>query len=433
MFFLETLTVLAALLIGARLKGIGLGLMGGIGLGILVFFFRLQPAHPPIDVLLIITTVVTAASVFEASGGLQYLVHLAEKIIRKHPSKITYLAPIVTYLFTFLTGTSHICYAILPVIADVAQEVGIVSRKPLSTAVTASQQAITASPISAATVILVSLLIPYHISLFDILKVCVPATFLGSMIAAFVVSQQKDQQLQHLSKNISSSTKNQNTILTPYASKTKIALMIFLLGILWIVFLGAFQSYRPTWGAGDQKTVLSMAPIIEILMLTTAGLIVLLCQVKIHTIAKGKVFTAGMQAIIAIFGISWLGNTFFKANETMIIAAVQENIIAYPWQFSCYLFLLSVIMLSQGAATCTLMPLGIGIGLPVPLLIAMFPATNGLFFIPNHPAILAAINFDSTGSTRVGKYIINHSFMLPGITATVTAVAIGYGLIQIFF
>ncbi len=426
MFFFETAVVLLSIFIGARLKGIGLGIMGGLGLAILVFIFNKQPINPPIDVLLIITTVVVASSIFELSGGLNYLVYIAEKILRKHPEKITYLSPIIAYIFTFCTGTSHICYAILPVIAQLAKETGITPQKPLSAAVTASQQAITASPISAATVIVIGLLSPLGVSLIDILKICVPATLSGSMIAAFVVSKKKNIVYED-KKKIAFSP---NILLTP---KTKIAVGIFLTGILTIIFYGAFKQYRPIWYIQNQYITMRMATIIEIIMLATASIIALVCKVNTTSIAKGKVFLAGMQAIIAIFGISWLGNTFFKSNETLIMATVQESIVAHPWQFSLYLFALSIIMLSQGAATCTLMPLGISIGLPPPLLIAMFPAANGLFFVPNHPTILAAINFDTTGSTRIGKYILNHSFMLPGIVATTCSVIVGYGLIKIFF
>lgn len=439
MFWFEIIIVLLAIFIGARLKGIGLGVMGGLGLAILTFGFHVPPTSPPVDVLLIIMAVVTAVGILESAGGLRYLVILGEKIIRKHPRQITFIGPLVTYLFSFLAGTSHICYSILPVIAEVAKETGIRPERPLSVSVTAAQQAVTASPISAATAILVGLLSPYGIELVDILKVCVPAT-LGGVIVATIIANKMGKELHEdpaYLKKVGLSQKGQerqDAINYPVVSTSaKRSVVLLMIGILLIVLFGSFKGLRPTWEVNREVVVMNMTVIIEIIMLATAALIVLLCGVKPTKIVKGHVFIAGIQAVIAIFGISWLGDTFFAQNTVQIMHIVQAYITAAPWQFSIFLFLLSVIVVSQAAAIRALVPLGISLGIPAVALVAMFPAVNGLFFIPNHPAILAAINFDRTGTTRIGKFILNHSFMVPGLVATTTAVLLGFGLIKLLF
>ena len=171
--------VLTAIIVGARLGGIGLGVMGGIGLSILTFFFGLQPTSPPIEVMLMIVAVISAAACMQAAGGLDLMVHAAERLLRKRPAQITFLSPLVTYFFTFIAGTGHVAYSVLPVIAEVARETKIRPERPLGIAVIASQQAITASPISAATVALLSLFSGFDLFLIDILIVTIPSTLLG--------------------------------------------------------------------------------------------------------------------------------------------------------------------------------------------------------------------------------------------------------------
>lgn len=181
---LQLAFVLIAIIIGARIGGIGLGVLGGLGLGILTFGFGLQPTSPPIDVMLMIVAVIAAASCMQAAGGLDLMVKWAEKLLRKNPQRITILSPLVTYLFTFIAGTGHVAYSVLPVIAEVATETKIRPERPMAIAVIASQQAITASPISAATVALLSMLSGYNISLMNILMISVPCTLLGVLVGA---------------------------------------------------------------------------------------------------------------------------------------------------------------------------------------------------------------------------------------------------------
>jgi anaerobic C4-dicarboxylate transporter DcuA len=544
MFWLEFIVVLAAIFVGARLGGIGLGVMGGLGLAVLTFLFHLQPTAPPIDVMLMIAAVVTAAGVLQAAGGLDYLVHLAERILRKHPDRITFLGPIVTYFFTLFSGTGHVAYSVLPVIAEVARETGVRPERPMSISVIASQQAITASPIAAATVALLGLLggsaakFGFNVELIDILKVCIPSTFIGVMIAAFVsnkLGKELDQDPEYQqrvkdglvpplnktgSEKVGEALKN-----TPFSAKFAVAL--FLLGALLVVLFGSFPQMRPEWSVGSDikisqmvlrseteardalaalksgadfqqlaqksstdatasaggemgwqakgkllpelekagsdlkkpgdlseiikspfgyhivkldakrpslnKEKLGMPHVIEIVMLSIAALMLLVCKVKVNKVVEGSVFIAGIQAVIAIFGIAWMGDTFFMGNMALLSGSIKEMVTQAPWLFAFALFALSILLYSQAATVRALMPLGISLGIPAPFLIAMFPAVNGYFFIPNYPTVVAAINFDRTGTTGIGKYILNHSFMIPGLVATFSSVGIGFLLVKFMF
>jgi anaerobic C4-dicarboxylate transporter DcuA len=544
MFWLEFAIVLAAIFVGARLGGIGLGVMGGLGLAVLTFAFHLQPTAPPIDVMLMITAVVTAAGVLQAAGGLDYLVRVAEKILRNHPERITFLGPMVTYFFTLFSGTGHVAYSVLPVIAEVARETGVRPERPMSISVIASQQAITASPIAAATVALLGLLggsaakFGYNIELIDILKVCIPSTFIGVMIAAFVSNKlgkdlDKDPEYQQrLKDGLVPPLKSEGAgkvadALKSTPASAKFAVGLFLMGALLVVLFGSFPQMRPEWSVGsdikisqmvlrseleakdaltqlksgadfgqiakkssvdatagsggamgwqakgkmlpefekagaslkktgdlseiikspfgyhivrldDKRPALSkekmgMPHVIEIVMLSIAALMLLACKVKVIKVVEGSVFIAGIQAVIAIFGIAWMGDTFFMGNMELLSGSIKGMVTQAPWLFAFALFALSILLYSQAATVRALIPLGISLGIPAPFLIAMFPAVNGYFFIPNYPTVVAAINFDRTGTTGIGKYILNHSFMIPGLVATFSSVGIGFLLVKLMF
>lgn len=429
MFWVQFLIVLICIFIGARLGGVGLGVMGGVGLGILVFGFGLQPTSAPIDVMLMILAVITAAGALQAAGGMEYLVYLAEKALRKNPKWITFIAPMVTYIFTFCAGTGHVAYSVLPVIAEVSRESGIRPERPMSIAVIASQQAITASPISAATVALLALLADFNISLMQILMICVPSTFLACMAAAFVASKMgKDlnmdpEYLKRLEEGLAPIKKDKKEFIENAGAK--LSVYLFLLAAVLVVILGSFQELRPGWEIEGVFTRMSMPAAIEIVMLTISAMIILFAKPKVEDIVSGSVFKAGAAAVVAIFGIAWMGDTFFQGNMALISGSISDLVTAAPWLFAIALFALSILLYSQAATVRTLMPLGITLGINPALLIAMFPAVNGYFFIPNYPTVVAAINFDRTGTTRIGKYILNHSFMVPGMVATIGAVGIG--------
>ena len=417
---LQLLIVLIAIIIGARLGGIGLGVMGGVGLAFLIFVFGLQPTAPPIDVMLMIVAVISAASCMQAAGGLDYMVKLAEKVLRKNPSHVTILSPIVTYLFTFIAGTGHVAYSVLPVIAEVARETKIRPERPLGIAVIASQQAITASPISAATVALLGLL--PGVTLFDILVITVPATLIGVLVGAFCsirVGKEllDDSEYQRRVKEGLIGNEGVKTADVADVNKAKWSVIIFLMATLLIVLFGSISEMRPTFMVEGKAVAMDMPSIIEILMLSAAALILLVLRIDGIKAVSGSVFPAGMQAVIAIFGIAWMGDTFIKGNIEQLTGSIESIVLLY----------------SQAATVRAIVPLGLALGISPYLLIAMFPAVNGYFFIPNYPTVVAAINFDRTGTTGIGKYVLNHSFMMPGLVATGVAIVTGMLFVSVFF
>lgn len=428
--WLQLLFVLLAIIVGARVGGIGLGVFGGLGLAVLTFIFGLEPTTPPIDVMLMIVAVIAAAGCMQAAGGLDLMVKWAEKILRRHPQRITLLSPLVTYLFTFFAGTGHVAYSVLPVIAEVARETGIRPERPMGIAVIASQQAITASPISAATVALLSMLAGYDITLFDILKISIPCTLVGVLAGAIysmrVGKELKDDPVyQARLKSGELSGANYCTAEVANPGKALTSVLLFLGATVGIVLFGSIDSLRPSFQTSEGVVVMQMAHIIEVLTLSVAALILLLTGTSGMKAAKSSVFNAGMQAVVAIFGIAWMGDTFISGN----IAVIKENIFGLvtdmPWLFGIALFVMSILLFSQAATIRALLPLGMALGISPYMLIALFPAVNGYFFIPNYPTVVAAINFDTTGTTRIGKYVLNHSFMMPGLISTIVAVGLG--------
>ena len=430
---LQLLFVLVAIIVGARLGGIGLGVMGGVGLAILTFVFGLQPTAPPIDVMLMIVAVISAASCMQAAGGLDYMVKLAERLLRRNPSQVTILSPLVTYLFTFVAGTGHVAYSVLPVIAEVATETKIRPERPLGIAVIASQQAITASPISAATVALLGLLTGFDITLFDILKITIPATLIGVLVGAFLskkVGKELLEDPEYLRRLEAGMIDTKHVELNDVKNMfhARISVIIFIAATLLIVLFGSIPAMRPMFNG----TALDMPAIIEILMLCAAAVILLISRTDGIKATQGSVFPAGMQAVIAIFGIAWMGDTFINGNITELTGSIEGIVRQMQWLLGLALFVMSILLYSQAATVRAIVPLGIALGISPMMLIALFPAVNGYFFIPNYPTVVAAINFDRTGTTGIGKWILNHSFMMPGMVATIVSIVIGLLLVQGF-
>ena len=420
---IQLLFVLTAIVIGARLGGIGLGVLGGAGLAVLTFGFGLAPTAPPIDVMLMIVSVIAAASCMQAAGGLDLMVKWAERLLRKHPQHITLLSPLVTYLFTFVAGTGHVAYSVLPVIAEVATETKIRPERPLAIAVIASQQAITASPISAATVALLSMLAGFGISLMDILIIAVPCTLAGVLAGALYSLRvgkelEKDPEFLRRVERGEFQAASGTTRQVSNQRKALWAVILFLAATAGIVLFGSVESLRPVFTTSTGETPMQMS-----LVTRTDGL----------KAAQGSVFLAGMQAVVAIFGIAWMGDTFINGNMAELKGSIEQIVTQMPWLFGIALFVMSILLFSQAATIRALLPLGISLGISPWLLIALFPAVNGYFFIPNYPTVVAAINFDRTGSTHIGKYILNHSFMMPGLIATGVSVALGYALVATFY
>ena len=398
MFIIQFAIVLLCILVGARVGGIGLGVFGGLGLAILSFGFGLKPAGLPIDVMFMIMAVVAAAASMQAAGGLDYMIRIATNILRRNPKYITFMAPAVTWTFTVLAGTGHVAYSVLPVIAEVSRHNGVRPERPLSMAVIASQFAIVASPIAAAVVAVVAYLEPQGITLGNVLSVTMPATVLGIALACIFVNKmgkelkddpeyQRRLQDPEYVKSIHADSNPEEIEITPSA---KISVSLFLLGALLVVLMGAIPSLRPVF---DGKPM-GMAHTIEIVMLSIGALIIFFCKPDGTAITKGSVFHAGMRAVIAIFGIAWLGDTLMQAHMTEVKEMVSELVHTAPWAFAFALFALSVLVNSQGATVATLFPLGIGLGIPAPVLIGVFVAVNGYFLIP--PAPLESVNIFST-------------------------------------
>jgi len=443
MIWFELLVVLLCIFVGARLSGIGLGTVAGLGLVVLVFIFGLPPGMPPRTVLGLILCVVTAAATMQAAGGLDYLVVIADRALRIWPAGITIVAPIVAYVFTLAAGTGHIVYALLPVIAEVSRSAGVRPERPLSISTIASQQAITASPISAATVALLGLLAPSGVQLHQILLVCIPATLLGSLLGALAVmwkgpelKDDPDYQ-ERLAKGLIAAPASTVKLEGASLMRARGSVVVFLLAAVLVVVLGLFPSLRPSYTvlSGSQESVeqLQMAPAIMMLMLAAAGINMLVFKASAVASVKGSIMNAGMVALISIAGLGWLGSSFFEGNRQLIIGSISGVVQLHPWVFAIGLFALSILLSSQAATVVTLMPVGVALGLGAPAMIAMFPAVNGYFFLPTYATLLAAISFDQTGTTKIGKYVLNHSFMVPGMVATVSSVLIGFVLARVVF
>ncbi len=437
---LQFAVILVTLGIGARVGGIGLGLWGGVGL-LALAFLGAAPTAPPIDVMLIILAVIMAASVMEAAGGIDFLVSVAERIIRKNPKHLTIVAPLVTWLFTFLAGTGHIVYPLLPVIYEVAHQNGIRPERPMAIATIASQQAITASPVAAATAAMIGLFASKNLpfGLPQILMICVPATLTGIVVAALVqtrvgkeLKDDPEYQARLAAGEVQAHAKPVPGEAKLLPATGKISAVIFLAGVAFVVALGLFPKLR-TLPGGQEPVTIAMPVAIEIVMLSIAAVLLLVTKVKSEVVAKTQTCRAGITAVIGIFGLAWMGDTFIDANREVIVGGLGNMAKAAPWTFSIGLFLASVLLYSQAATARALMPLGLSLGIAPQFLIGMFPAVNGYFLIPNYGTIIAAINFDRSGTTRIGKFVINHSFLLPGLISTAVAVFVGLVIARLIF
>ena len=443
MIWLELLVVLACIFFGARLGGISLGTIAAIGLAIMVFVFGLTPGAPPRTVLGMILAVITAAATMQAAGGLDYLVVIAERALRIWPKGITLVAMVVAYLFTFTAGTVHIIYALLPVIAEVSRKAGVRPERPLSIATIASQQAITASPISAATVALLGLLSGQGVRMEQILLISIPSTFLGCILGALAVmwkGKELDQDpvyQERLAKGLFEEPVAATTMDSKQLRRARGSVLVFVAAAILVVVLGLSPSFRPSYpvlaNGEEAMEQLDMAPAIMIIMLAAAGLNTLLFRASPAATVKGSLMNAGVVALISIAGLGWLGSSFFEGNRPVIIDGISALVQQHPWVFALGLFVLSILLASQAASVITLVPVGIGLGLGVPNIIAMFPAVNGSFFLPTRPNLLAAISFDRTGTTRIGKYVLDHSFMLPGMVTTISSAVIGFLIARAVF
>ncbi|MGG7035078.1 MAG: anaerobic C4-dicarboxylate transporter family protein [Flavobacterium sp.] len=439
MIWIEFIILLIMILVGSQMKGIGLGVMGMVGLLIFVFGFNIKPTDPPLDVMLIIMAIVTTAATLQASGGLDYLVSLAERIIRSNPSNITFIAPFTVYFLCLFAGTAHIVYSLLPIISEVSAKKRIRPERPLSISVIASHLALTGSPMSAATAAMV-LILGTSGALLDIMSICIPACLIGLLVGCFSVfksgkelnedpifiEKMKDPEF---AKSMNTDSEGLQKELK---SGAKISVLIFTVAIFIIVLAGAFPELIPRFEPGTKSLAVSangtltMVTIISVVTLTASAAMMLITKTKTEEVTKASLFTSMASAVVSVFGVVWMSSTFMHHNNAVIQKELGSIVSEYPWTFAIAVFSLGVLMFSQAATTKTMMPLGISLGVAHPALIAIFPAVNSDFVLPGYPTLLAAINFDRTGSTKIGKYVLNHSFLIPGVISIAVTVAVGF-------
>ena len=437
---IQLIIVLGALWVGSRYGSLALGAISGIGLAILVFGFGLKPGTPPTDVIYIIIAAVTCAGIMQASGGMDWLIQIAEKLLRKHPDRITFLAPLCTFFLTVLVGTGHVVYTLMPIICDIALKKGIRPERPCGVASIASQVGITCSPIAAAVVAFVTISNAngFDITIPRVLMVSIPACVCGLMAAAAAsyhrgLDLDKDPQFQ---KKIADPAQRDyiygssaTTLDKEIPQSAKNAVFIFLGALAVIVFFAIFQEALPSW---DGKA-LKMNIVIQIVMIAAAALMILFCKAQPKKAVAGPVWQSGMVAVVAIYGIAWMADTYFSNYMPEIQAMLEGVVKEYPWAIALVFFLVSVLINSQGAVVVSMLPLAYSLGIAGPVLLGVLPSVYGYFFIPNYPSDIATVNFDRSGTTVIGKYLLNHSFMMPGLICVFTSTIVAYLLSMLIY
>ena len=478
LMILQLLLVLGALWVGSRYGSLALGAISGIGLAILVFCFGLKPGTPPTDVIYIIIAAVTCAGIMQASGGMDWLIQIAEKMLRKHPDRITFLAPLTTFFLTVLVGTGHVVYTLMPIICDIALKKGIRPERPCGVASIASQVGITCSPIAAAVVAFVTISNSngFDITIPGVLMISIPACLCGLMAAAAAsyhrgLDLDKDPQFQAKLKDpvqyeyIYGSTATTLDKEIPQSAKN--AVFIFLGALVVIVIFAIFPQLLPSYdtikaikGADDLTLIsgvkitakqlaaagvtaegftehgmvdLKMNLVIQIVMITAAALMIIFCKASPKRAVAGPVWQSGMVAVVAIYGIAWMADTYFSSYMGEIQTMLEGIVKDYPWSIALVFFLVSVLINSQGAVVVSMLPLAYSLGIPGPVLLGVLPAVYGYFFIPNYPSDIATVNFDRSGTTVIGKYLLNHSFMMPGLISVFTSTIVAYVLSMLFY
>ena len=437
---LQLLVVLGALWVGSRYGSLALGAISGIGLAILVFGFGLKPGTPPTDVIYIIIAAVTCAGIMQASGGMDWLIQIAERMLRKHPDRITFLAPFTTFFLTVLVGTGHVVYTLMPIICDISLKQGIRPERPCGVASVASQVGITCSPIAAAVVAFVSISNAngFDVTIPGVLMVSIPSCLCGLLAAAAAsyhrgLDLDKDPEFQAKLKDPAQREfiygGSATTLDKEIPAEAKRAVFIFLFALCIIVLFAAVPSLLPSW---DGKA-LKMNIVIQIVMIAAAAFMIIFCKAQPKKAVSGAVWQSGMVAVVAIYGIAWLADTYFSnyltEMETMLTSIVKE----YPWSIAIVFFMVSVLINSQGAVVVAMLPLAYSLGIEGPVLLGVFPSVYGYFFIPNYPSDIATVNFDRSGTTIIGKYLLNHSFMMPGLVSVFVATIVSYILSSIFY
>jgi len=475
---LQLCIVLGALWVGSRYGSLALGAISGIGLAILVFGFGLKPGTPPTDVIYIIIAAVTCAGIMQASGGMDWLIQMAERLLRKHPDRITFLAPLTTFFLTVLVGTGHVVYTLMPIICDIALKKGIRPERPCAVASVASQVGITCSPIAAAVVAFVSISNAngFDITIPRVLMISIPACICGLMAAAAAsyhrgLDLDKDPKFQAKIKDPEQYKyiygSNATTLDKQIPQSAKNAVFIFLGALAVIVFFAIFQNALPSYDTlravkGSEPLILdtnatltadmlvkakvhvngmtewfdkplAMNIVIQIVMISAAALMIIFCKATPKKAVSGPVWQSGMVAVVAIYGIAWLADTYFSNYLPEMKLMLADIVKAYPWSIALVFFLVSVLINSQGAVVVAMLPLAYSLGIEGPVLLGVLPSVYGYFFIPNYPSDIATVNFDRSGTTVIGKYLLNHSFMMPGLISVTVSTIVAYTLCMIIY
>jgi len=429
---IQLLIVLAALYVGSRYGSLALGAISGIGLAILVLGFGMKPGNPPTDVIYIIIAAVTCAGIMQAAGGMDWLIQIAERLLRKHPEHITFLAPLCTFFLTVLVGTGHVVYTLMPIICDISLKKGIRPERPCGVASVASQVGITCSPIAAAVAsfVIISNSNGFDINNLQVIAVTIPACLCGLMAAALCSYKRgKDLDKDPVFQERKANPKMYKYMYGETASvldkevtkSAKISVYIFLGALLVITLYSLFQiigcDIRPTVNGKP----IGMNIIIQIVMITAAALMIIIAKANPRQAIIGNVWQSGMVAVIAIYGIAWLADTYFGNYLPQMQDSLEGIVSKYPWAISLVFFAVSVLVNSQGAVVVAMLPLAYSLGIPGPVLLGVLPSVYGYFFIPNYPSDIATVTFDRSGTTRIGKYLLNHSFMMPGLVSVITS------------
>ena len=475
---IQLLIVLGALWVGSRYGSLALGAISGIGLALLVFGFGMKPGSPPTDVIYIIIAAVTCAGIMQASGGMDWLIQIAERMLRKHPDRITFLAPLCTFFLTVLVGTGHVVYTLMPIICDIALKKGIRPERPCGVASIASQVGITCSPIAAAVVAFVTISNAngFDITIPRVLMISIPACLCGLMAAAAAsyhrgLDLDKDPQFQKKLQDPEQYQyiygSNATTLDKEIPQSAKNAVFIFLGALAVIVLLAAVPELLPSYstikavkGAGDLTLVsgvtitaqelakagvvaegftekgmvdLKMNLVIQIVMISAAALMIIFCKAKPKKAVAGPVWQSGMVAVVAIYGIAWLADTYFSNYMAELQVMLEDIVKEYPWSIAIVFFLVSVLINSQGAVVVAMLPLAYKLGIAGPVLLGVLPSVYGYFFIPNYPSDIATVNFDRSGTTVIGKYLLNHSFMMPGLICVITSTIVAFLLSSLIY
>ena len=476
LMIIQLLIVLLALWVGSRYGSSALGAIAGIGLALLVFGFGLKPGTPPTDVIYIIIAAVTCAGVLQASGGMDWMIQVAERMLRKHPDRITFLAPLTTFFLTVLVGTGHVVYTLMPIICDIALKKGIRPERPCGVASIASQVGITCSPIAAAVVAFsaISASNGFHVNNLQVIMVTIPACVCGLIAAAAAsyhrgLDLDKDPKFQERLKDpVQYQYIYGNTVTTldkKISQSSKNAVYIFLGALAIIVMFSIVQMFGGnllpsydtvqavkggpasiTLEGGVTETAkqlasagivmegvtevvkkpLAMNLVIQIIMISAAALMIIFCKAKPKKAVGGAVWQSGMVAVVAIYGIAWLADTYFGNYMKEMQLMLTDLVSAYPWTIAIAFFLVSVLINSQGAVVVAMLPLAYTLNIEGWVLLGVLPSVYGYFFIPNYPSDIATVNFDRSGTTVIGKYLLNHSFMMPGLISVFVSTLVAY-------